>query len=345
MPQPSSLSQEYTTIVKRKHHSEQVKLSALYAFRKGDFISVICSKFKISRSTFFYWRRQRSTLKNVKPLKKTGRKERLTPDQQQKLIDFYKKHPTATNEQASAHINNIITRKKVSDEPENYPDDRVLQETREFISALSDIPMKKRVYMDESFVYDNEARSYGRSLRGKRISRQRKRHRKRWWTFYLAIRMEGIVHAPLISTENATLANFWIMLKKFCLHVYGKEMCKNPSKQHYNPEAKATIESKRARILLLPPKGKYFNPIELAFGTIKTNIRNSYTLSKAGGENRPRNDKEVRVKITMNDYNKMKQAVPNHFNAFHYEQLAGQILSLNATFFVSTDSTEYKKFG
>lgn len=114
MSQQCSLSQEFQTISKSKHHSEQVKLSALYAFRKGDSISTICSRFKISRTTFFYWRRQWDTSKSVKPLKKTGRKERLTQEEQQKLLDFYKKHPTETNEQASAHIDNIVEPRSIS---------------------------------------------------------------------------------------------------------------------------------------------------------------------------------------------------------------------------------------
>ncbi|KAJ3378865.1 hypothetical protein HDU92_007068, partial [Lobulomyces angularis] len=58
--------------------------------------------------------------------------------------------------------------------------------------------------------------------------------------------------------------------------------------------SKILIESKGAKIVFLPPQGKYFNPIELVFGTIKTNIRNSYTLSDAGKEKRARTEVEVR---------------------------------------------------
>ncbi|KAJ3390755.1 hypothetical protein HDU92_000321, partial [Lobulomyces angularis] len=44
-------------------------------------------------------------------------------------------------------------------------------------------------------------------IRGHKISRTRKRHGKRW-TFYLGKRLYGIVHDPLISTENARDENF-----------------------------------------------------------------------------------------------------------------------------------------
>ncbi|KAJ3227756.1 hypothetical protein HK099_000429 [Clydaea vesicula] len=83
-----------------------------------------------------------------------------------------------------------------------HGNERVLQETREYIQSIQEISPEKRVYMDESFIYDNEAPSMDRSMRGKHISRPRKRHGKRW-TFYLAIRSTGIVYDPLISSESA----------------------------------------------------------------------------------------------------------------------------------------------
>ena len=57
-----------------------------------------------------------------------------------------------------------FTRKKVSDEPEKYPDDRVFQEIEEYLKQIESIPWDRRVYMDESFIYDNEAPRMGRSI-------------------------------------------------------------------------------------------------------------------------------------------------------------------------------------
>ncbi|KAI9033195.1 hypothetical protein DFJ74DRAFT_640488 [Hyaloraphidium curvatum] len=56
-----------------------------------------------------------------------------------------------------------ITRKKVSNEPLNWPDERVVGEIRDYLAAVEAIPDDKRVYMDESFAYTNEAPVYGRS--------------------------------------------------------------------------------------------------------------------------------------------------------------------------------------
>ena len=100
-----------------------------------------------------------------------------------------------------------FTRKKINNEPENYPDQRVLEETKEYLNLIQTIPHERRIYMDESFIYDNETPNRGRSLKGQRIHKKRKRHGKQW-TIYLAIRLEGIVHDPVISMENATDSNF-----------------------------------------------------------------------------------------------------------------------------------------
>ncbi|KAJ3391834.1 hypothetical protein HDU92_008802 [Lobulomyces angularis] len=186
----SSLSQEYHHKTNKKHHTEDVKLTALYAFRKGDSISTILNNFKISRTTFFTWRKQWETIKNVKPLKKTGRKPKLDNTKKQLLLEFYNQNPTATNEQGSAYLNNEIKPRTMNQ--------KIIQ-MREYLMKL-EITCKKA----------------GR--------------------------------------------------------------CLNPKKQHYNPEAKELVESKGAKVLFLPPQGKYFNTIELAFGTIKTNIRNQYFI-------------------------------------------------------------------
>ena len=45
---------------------------------------------------------------------------------------------------------------------------------------------------------------------------------------------------------------------------------RHPTAQHYSPDAKATFEECGVTIKFLPPKGKYFNPLELLFNDLKT---------------------------------------------------------------------------
>ena len=42
----------------------------------------------------------------------------------------------------------------------------------------------------------------------------------------------------------------------------------NPSSQHYSPVARDLFEERGVSIKFLPPKGKYFNPLELLFNDL-----------------------------------------------------------------------------
>ena len=170
------------------------------------------------------------------------------------------------------------------------------------------IPFDKRVYVDESFVYDNEAPKRGRSLRGTVIPRVRSRHGKRW-TMYLAIRQSSLVHVPILSTENATDLNFYHYIWETLVpnlqpgevviwDRLGKAgRCKNPTKQHYNPDVIRMIENAGCQVKFLPPKGKYFNPIELVFGCIKTYLRNDTHNTVAYLEPRARSEEEMKDSV------------------------------------------------
>ena len=70
--------------------------------------------------------------------------------------------------------------------------------------------------------------------------------------------------------------------------VLGRSGCsQHPTAQHYSPNAKATFEERGVTIKFLPPKGKYFNPLELLFNDLKTHYirpkfrKNGVPLSKS----------------------------------------------------------------
>ena len=44
----------------------------------------------------------------------------------------------------------------------------------------------------------------------------------------------------------------------------------HPTSQHYSPEAQAIFNTRDVTIKFLPPKGKYFNPLELLFNDLKS---------------------------------------------------------------------------
>ena len=92
-------------------------------------------------------------------------------------MDLFAEKPTITNKEASHLVGNIkertvsnylkrarFTRKFIVDEHETYTNERLLIQVQAYCRAIDLVPLERRVYMDESFVYDNEARKRGRSL-------------------------------------------------------------------------------------------------------------------------------------------------------------------------------------
>lgn len=320
--QMSSLSQEYLVQINRKHRSAETRVAAVRALNKHSYAEV-SHIFKVPVRTLSRWKAQWQYEHdlNKKPRDRSMRCK-LTDDEKQNLVDFVNDHPGCTNAQAAAHLDHKVkprtislylkklnfTRKHFSDEQETYSSEEAKELVRAYCNLVLDIPANCRVYMDESFVYDNEAPRFGRSLKGMPVPRVRSRHGKRW-TLYLAVRQDGLVHPPILSTENADDLNFYHYvwehlapnLRTGQVVIWdrlGKAgRCRNPDKQHFNPGARRLIEEKGCQVLFLPPKGKLFNPIELVFGTLKTFIRHRYSTSQACREKRARTEEELKEDV------------------------------------------------
>ena len=210
------LSQQLAEATYCKRRSVDTRLSVLREIRHGTPVAKLSKMFKISKQAIYNWKNKWKAERTVEPKRYPGLKPKLNADQVVDMLTYIHQNPTATNadimvatevpisnSSVSRYLNrNGITRKKVSDEPLNWPDERVRGEIHTYLAAVEQIPFNKRVYMDESFAYTNEARTHGRSEKGKRISRPRERHGKRL-TFMLAVRQDGLVHDPDISKENA----------------------------------------------------------------------------------------------------------------------------------------------
>jgi transposase len=138
--------------------------------------------FHVARRTVFRWKLKLATTGSLSRRYK-GKKPKLSEAQRNLIKTWLQDRPTLTNEQISAKLHGAIaprtvslyckrlniTRKKITDEPASVFTERVLQETKEYLQTIAAVPEEHRVYMDESFVYDNEAPAYGRAPAGERI--------------------------------------------------------------------------------------------------------------------------------------------------------------------------------
>lgn len=294
-------------------------MAALHSLAIGDTLISVAHRFGVHQNTLLGWKRRWGAEGTVSPRKRKGRPRKLSADQEQLLLNTLDEAPSATNTELLAfsgleHISiqsvskyllrNGVSRKRVSDEPVNWPDDRVKAEIKQFQTDIAAVPPEKRVYMDESYAYTNEAPGFGRAKKGKRV----RRHREKWgkkFTFSLAVRLDGVVHAPHISTQSMNDVNFLAYVRDVLApslrpgetviwdRLGRAGRAKNPTKQHYNPEVRRMIEENGCSLLFLPPKGKWWNPIELAFGKAKNHIRQSYVGSQAAKERRHRTDNET----------------------------------------------------
>ena len=304
---------------RRAHRTSDIRRSAILCFKRGMKRKDIAAQFKVNEKTLWRWKRDWKIEKKIKSGKSTGRPCILWEEPVKVLLETLKKKPSASNEVLAAAVHNMIsprtvshylkrnnvTEKRITDGGAQKMDDRIIQETRDFYLKVKDIPWNKRVYMDESFVYNNEAPAYGRSVAGEPINRVRDKRGKRL-TLYLAIRVDGLVHMPILKHENADDVEFMMYVEHTLVpHLRFGEVviwdrlgrsgrAKNPCKQHYNPLARQMIEDKLCQLLILPPKGKYFDPIELVFSLLKGEVRRTYAESSAAAEQRPRTEVEIR---------------------------------------------------
>lgn len=228
-----------------------------------------------------------------------GRKRTLTPEQERRVCQRVDDDPSLSNRKLSRvtrppltprTFSNILhrasppfTRKKPIDrEPEEYTDEWKAKVTRFRDEVLEHIPMRMRVYADEAAIYENEASSWVRSRKGKKVYRPRSHWAKKY-TLHVYVKQFRVLHwelsrlnandneivrvmkqvAPLLEEGDVLL---WDQLGRSgrCLH---------PSKQHFSEEVRDMVERRWCSVVHLPPKGKYFDPVELLFNDLKGLIR------------------------------------------------------------------------
>jgi len=300
--------------------STDLRERVIAAIDGGETWRRVTAQFDVSRQDIANWLKLREQTGGLEPRVHTGREHQLTSEDVETLVRCVLEDPHATNAQLAFVVHGKIrprtvsdylhrsqppfVRKQVQDDEFDVGNTRLHQEVVEYWDTIMDIPWDRRVYMDESFVYTNEAPRFGRGPQGTPIVRQRPRHGHRL-TIFQSIRQSGAVHPPIALEETAKDGVFLgyvrvhlaPLLKEGDVVLWDRlgrsGRCKNPSKQHYNPLAIQLIKERGATVIFLPPKGKPWNPIELYFHVFKDHVRETYPRTQAAQERRPRTVPEL----------------------------------------------------
>lgn len=227
--------------------------------------------------------------------KKRGRKRKVSQVEEQKIKRRVIAHPYSTNKQLAAYVDEKVRPRTVSDilhrgkpeitlhtavdqDPEEITPDWK-QMVRYFINnTLRPLRLNKRIYEDETAIYGNEAPRLGRAPKGKKLFRPRKRYSKKY-TLHVFAKKTGVLYWEL-RDKNANdeeiievASSAIVEMKRGDVLIWDRlgrsGRCLNPIRQHYNPEIKSKLTRKGIKLIHLPPKGKYLNPLELLFNDLK----------------------------------------------------------------------------
>ncbi len=223
----------------------------------------------------------------------------LTDKEEAKICRAVDANPTITNlalakstgfKVCPRTISNILKRpglpyttKRFSDQEPEQLTDAWRSKVLHFLTArLARIPFRDRIYGDESFLYANEALPRGRSIRGTKLFRTRSYYAVKY-TLHAYVTLDGPIWWQLCKA-NANDEEIQRISREVVKRVGGRKYlfwdqlgrsgrCLNPVKQHWNPSVISRFEDAGVECVLLPPKGKYLNPIELLFNDLKHFVR------------------------------------------------------------------------
>jgi transposase len=253
------------------------------------------------------------------------RKRKLSESDDENIAEALDQNPYATNkelaEAAGVEVSSsTITRSLKRSKPGFSQKHVIVQDPREggnewkkemneFLKKrLQPIPQDKRIYEDETYIYDNERLGHGRTRKGQRLRQVKARNPKKY-ILHAYVKKHSVVHWEL-RDEDAQNDDFLGIVKRATrkfeegdvliwdqLGKYGRE--KNPYRLHWDPKAKEAVERAGASLLILPPSGYYFMPLDLLFNDLKEHhIRPNY---KKNGSNMSKNEIKNLIKEYMDD--------------------------------------------
>jgi transposase len=139
---------------------------------------------------------------------------------------------------------------------------------------LNDIPLDKRIYLDESGINQHLCRRYGRSPRGEKIIGEISGMSFARESF-IACLSRGKLLSPMCfqGTCNTGLFNAWLEKMVVPQLQPGQVLILDNASFHRSEESKKLVESAGCRLMFLPPYSPDLNPIEKCWANIKAKVR------------------------------------------------------------------------
>lgn len=130
------------------------------------------------------------------------------------------------------------------------------------------------VFVDETWVKTNMARTHGRALRGTRLHARVPHGHWETLTFIGALRHDGI-YAPAVIDGPINGCIFTAWVEQFLVPTLtpGDVVVLDNLGSHKGKQAREAIEAAGARLEFLPPYSPDLNPIEMLFSRLKAQMR------------------------------------------------------------------------
>jgi len=139
---------------------------------------------------------------------------------------------------------------------------------------IKDIPMEKRVYIDETGIDDNEVPESGWGLVGKRVFDIKRGEKTKRYSVVSGLLNNQII-APLVFEGTCCRELFELFLESTLLPNIptGSVIILDNASFHKGGRVKALVENAGCTLLYLPAYSPDFNPIEHHWARVKSIIR------------------------------------------------------------------------
>lgn len=255
-------------------------------------------KWELSGRVVREWKRLKSTTGSTEPrYSHLGRPHSLSSTEEKRMEKFLLKNPYASNADLAAFMKNRISAREagrlIMQSPRGFvwkleQEDveasftkKHYEQGRKFININKNVPLSRRIYVDETRISSRVRRRRGRFPKG--VQPWTPKNEKYPGNVVIcAIKNYEWLHPGKVYPKGGLTTDEFEdyvenvlcpLLKKGDVVYWDRwgrsGRAKNPVAHHFSPHARELVEATGAKLTLLPPSGKLLDPIELLFGDTK----------------------------------------------------------------------------